>query len=257
MTYFISGIKNMDDQNPILFPEPMSVKFIPELFPGEIHVWYSFYQDDACLIKRCREALTTAEFGHISYYKFLKDQNSFIVSRGLLRILLASYLQMNPDELNFLKHRKGKPYQVHDSDLFFNISNSGDCCIFAFSKNGEVGIDIEKIRPLKDLDELIVSNFTPQEQDYINRKSSERQSRFFKFWTLKEAFLKAIGEGMRLVPDKLEFFSDNGDYKLHSFAGVVESDDWIFSDLSHDKDYKGTLAHKNNSSIIKIFKFNS
>jgi 4'-phosphopantetheinyl transferase len=256
MNLSLSGIINMDDQNPILYPELLSVKFLPELNPGEIHVWCAFYQDDTGLIKQCSEALTGAEFEHISYYKFLKDQNSYIVSRGLLRILLTSYLQISSDELTLLKHRKGKPYQIHDPSLFFNISNSGDCCIFAFSKNGEVGIDIEKIRPLNDLDELIERNFTPNEQIYINKNSTDRQSRFFKFWTLKESFLKAIGEGMRLVPDKIEFFSDNGDYKLHSFAGVVESDDWIFSDLSHDKDYKGTLTHKKCSATIKMFNFN-
>lgn len=256
MIQHLSGAKNMDDKFAIQYPEPLSVKNFPELFSGDIHVWYSLFHNDAYLIKQCSNALTAAEFEHISYYKFLKDKNSYIVSRGLLRILLSCYLQTNPEELSILKHKKGKPYQKNDPSLFFNISNSGDCCIFAFSKNGEVGIDIEKIRPLNDLDELIKKNFNSKEQSYIYKNPALRLQRFFKFWTLKEAFLKAIGEGMRLVPDKLEFSSENGDFKLQSFAGVAESEDWIFSDLTYNANYKGTLAHKINSGTIKILKFN-
>jgi 4'-phosphopantetheinyl transferase len=244
----------LDDQNDIVFPAPLSVNYFPELKPGEVHVWYAYF-DEARLRERCLEVLTTAEFEHISYYKFEKDQNSFIVSRGLLRILLSSYVQVEADKIHILKHPKGKPYQQHDPCLVFNLSNSGDCCVFAFSRNGEVGIDIEKIRPLNDLDELIRKNFNSNEQAYINAGATLRLHRFVKFWTLKEALLKAIGEGMRLTPEKLEFSCENDAFTLRSLAGIVESDEWVFSDLAFNHAYKGSIAHKKISGPIKLFKF--
>jgi 4'-phosphopantetheinyl transferase len=247
----------MEDQKTIVYPEPLSVNCFPELEQGGIHVWCAFYYNNDHLLRQCCEVLTPAESEYVHYYKFSKDQDGFVVTRGLLRILLSSYLQTGTDELNIARHRKGKPYQLNDPGLFFNISNSGDCCIFAFSRNGEVGIDIEKIRPLDDIDGLITTNFNPGEQDYINSNAEERLSRFVKFWTLKEAFLKAIGEGMRLTPEKLEFSCGDDEFRLRSFAGIVESDDWIFTDLAPDDDYKGTLAHRKSPHTVKMFNFNS
>jgi 4'-phosphopantetheinyl transferase len=245
----------MDVESTIKYMGPFSGTNVPVLNSGEIHIWHTFYHDSASLIKLCSNALSSAELEHKSYFKFPKDQHSFVVSHGLLRILLSYYLHISPDELKMVKHSKGKPYQLNDPCLFFNISNSGDCCVFAVSRNGEVGVDLEKIRPLDDLDELIRKNFSPKEQAVINRQPKERLHRFFKFWTIKEAFLKAIGEGMRLTPDLLEFSSEKGEHKLQSFAGIVESQEWLFSDYSPNTDYAGTLAHVKSSGEIKTFKF--
>ena len=206
-------------------------------------------------MEQCNKALTDRERNGISHFKFQKDRNSFILSNGLLRILLSAYLNLLPEELEIARHRNGKPYLLNAGDFFFNISNSGDCCIFAFSRNGEVGIDIEKIRPLKDMNELIERNFTPKEQDYINKNSAERANRFFKFWTLKESYLKAIGEGMRLTPDNLEFSLENGKFMLQSIRGVDELEEWVFNDCSFGSNYAGTLAHQGNSSLVSGIRF--
>ncbi len=121
MNSHLSGMKNMKDKNILQDLKHISRSYFPELFPGDIHIWYAFYHNNDKLVEKCSNALTSDESEHISYYKFLKDQNSFIVSRGLLRILLSAYLHISTDELCLLKHSKGKPYQLNDPNLFLTF----------------------------------------------------------------------------------------------------------------------------------------
>jgi 4'-phosphopantetheinyl transferase len=136
------------------------------------------------------------------------------------------------------------------------MSNSGGKVVYAFSMDEEVGIDLEKIRELPDLDELIEKNYIASERDYINKLPEQRQHRFFQFWTIKEAYLKAIGVGMRIPPDNIAFSIQNGAYKLQSIHGVqlgFEKSDWIFNRFTLENNkYVGTLASKNQNANITL-----
>ena len=84
---------------------------------------------------------------------------------------------------------------------------------------------------------------------------AEKEKRFFKFWTVKEAYLKAIGEGMRLSPDNLEFTFENNNYELDAIKGVFEQEDWLFTDFSIATDYAGTIVYKDKQTKISEIKF--
>jgi phosphopantetheinyl transferase len=90
---------------------------------------------------------------------------------------------------------------------------------------------------------LIEKNFSKKESEYINKNSGERLQRFFKFWTVKEAYLKAIGEGMRLTPDNIEFSVENGVYNLISVKGFFEQDEWITGNIFPHNQFMGTLTY--------------
>ena len=154
------------------------------------------------------------------WFKFEGDQNKYIICQGILRLLLADYLKIKTSEIIISSQKKGKPFVANDNPVFFNMSDSGSVCVYAFSKFCELGIDIEKKRNLPDLEELIKKNLTKKEIEYINKKPAEKTNNFFRFWTIKEAYLKAIGEGMRLTPDKLEFNIDGSKIKL--IAGIIK-----------------------------------
>jgi 4'-phosphopantetheinyl transferase len=133
------------------------------------------------------------------------------------------------------------------------MSNSGRRVVYAFSRDEEIGIDLERIREMSDLDELIEKNYNAYEQNYINKKPAQRLYRFFKFWTIKEAYLKAIGVGMRIPPEDLEFSVQNGVYKLQSIRGEVDTEDWLFKDFElENKEYVGTLTIKNPAANISL-----
>jgi 4'-phosphopantetheinyl transferase len=221
-----------------------------ELHAGEIHLWTVSNNSSNQFLEQCKFALTPSELERSTFFKFKAAQESYIISQGGLKLLLSSYLNIEPHQVKFGRHSKGKPYSMDDPSLFFNISNSGNRVVYAFSRAGEVGIDLELIRPLPDLNELIEKNFSKKEREYIHKNADERLQRFFKFWTVKEAYLKAIGEGMRLTPDNLEFSIENGVFKLISVKGFYEQDDWIWENIYPGEQYVGTLTYLGKNTII-------
>lgn len=214
----------------------------PFLPSGHIHVWKVKTHPTVDLLERCRSALSDLEMKRIPFFKFEQVQQNYIISQGMLRILLGGYLNITPHEIKLGRYSKGKPFSLDDPKLYFNVSNSGGLAVYGFSRDGEIGIDIEHERLLPDLEEMITKNFTSNEIKFINAKPAEKSQRFFRFWTVKESYLKAIGEGMRLPPDCLEFSIEGSKVRLLSVKGVFEQEDWHFEEFSPAKDYVGTLT---------------
>jgi 4'-phosphopantetheinyl transferase len=109
---------------------------IPDLLKGEIHLWtvsIGAMKDQA---DRLKSMLSEEEKRKVSFYKFAHTQLSYIVSQAVLRMLLSSYLDVKPADVKMGAHKKGKPYLIHDRSVFFNISNSYDLCVYAFSCDG-------------------------------------------------------------------------------------------------------------------------
>jgi 4'-phosphopantetheinyl transferase len=219
-----------------------NLKDFPFLSAGHTHVWNVSTNPTVDLLKRCRDALSQQELKRVPFFKFDAVRQNYIISQGILRILLGGYLNIEPRELKIGRHSKGKPFSLDDPKLCFNISNSGGLAVYGFSRDGEIGIDIEHQRPLPDLDEMIAKNFTTSEIKFIYAKPAEKSERFFRFWTVKESYLKAIGEGMRLPPDCLEFSIEGSKIRLLSIKGVFEQEDWHFEEFSPAKNYVGTLT---------------
>ncbi|NQV52845.1 MAG: 4'-phosphopantetheinyl transferase superfamily protein [Flavobacteriales bacterium] len=219
-----------------------SLEDFPFLSAGHIHVWNVSTNPTDGLLERCRDALSEMELKRVPFFKFEDVRQNYIISQGILRILLGAYLNITPRDLKIGRHSKGKPFSLDDPKLCFNISNSGGLAVYGFSREGEIGIDIEHQRPLPDLEQMITKNFTSSEIKFINAKPAEKSQRFFRFWTVKESYLKAIGEGMRLPPDCLEFSIEESKIRLLSVKGVFEQEDWHFEEFSPAKNYVGTLT---------------
>lgn len=223
----------------------------PSLEKNELHVWSVSLDSPEEFIENCKSVLSEGERNRIEWFTFPQVQNNYIISQGVLRSILAGYLNIEPSQVQLSKHPKGKPFATNDTSLFFNLSNSGKKTVFAFSRNAEVGIDLEMIRTLPDLEELIQKNFTKKETDYITKNPEEKLKRFFLFWTIKESYLKAIGEGMRLTPDNLEFSIESDTIKFLGVKGFDDPTDWLFKRFDLDNDYIGTLVYQGNSIIMR------
>jgi 4'-phosphopantetheinyl transferase len=132
----------------------------------------------------------------------------YLASRAHLRGVLAEYLQIDPTSLRFEKAPGGKPRLAAPcAPLFFNLSHSDTSMALAISSDREVGIDLEKIRPQIDLDALAKTCLTESEMRILGEgeKGGEgRLERFYRFWTMKEAVLKAHGLGLSRVLRELE-----------------------------------------------------
>ncbi len=232
-----------------------STEEFPLLSPGELHVWNVSTNITPARLVEYKNTLSKKELTKVHLFDFEQARDSWVVSQGALRMLLSGYLGIPPKLVKTGRRRKGKPYSIDDPGLYFNMSNSGKFVTIAFSRDSELGIDIEQIRPLPDLDEMIIRNFTSREIRFINGKSGERTTRFFRFWTIKESYLKAIGEGMRLSPDNLEFAIEKDRIRQLAVNGIFEQENWNFREFSTSPDYVGTLTYGRENTVIKQLDF--
>lgn len=227
-----------------------SIQF-PPLLKGELHFWTLPLHPEKDPVERMRMFLSPEEQKKASFFKFEPIQQNYIVTQAVLRLLLSAYLSIRPEEVTLGAQKKGKPYLISERCIYFNLSHSHELCVYAFSPDGEVGIDVEKIRDLPDIEQLIEKNLTPGERRYFSRDREQRLTRFFQFWTFKESYLKAIGEGMRLTPDKLEFSLEDGIIRLRSVNFGFEAADWLFKGFTREDSYTGTLTYTGGKSVIR------
>jgi len=237
-------------KNVLILSQPATAQF-PPLSKGDIHLWTISLDTSEDQVERLQSVLSPAEKKKASFYKFESVQHSYIVTQAVLKLLLSAYLGIEPSEVKMGVHKKGKPFLMNDPSLFFNLANSQDLCVYAFSHDAEVGIDIEKIRNLPDIDQLIEKNLTSREKKYFQKNPDNKLTRFFQFWTFKESYLKAIGEGMRLTPENLEFSLEDGTIRLRSVKYGFDAVDWQFKGFTREGNYTGSLAYTGKETVIK------
>lgn len=161
--------------------------------------------------------------------KFVRGKESYIASRWLLRKVLARYTNLPPEMVEFLRTDKGKPY-LPRSDIHFSLSHSGHWALLAVAKAELIGIDIEAISAARDLMGIAESYYHPHEFARLQTLASEAQNDYFyRLWTLKEAFFKAIGTGISAGLENIAF-DLAGDKISAQIAPALEEDgdEWQF-----------------------------
>lgn len=148
-----------------------------------------------------RLLLSADELARADRLRFEDDRLRFIAARAGLRQRLAALLDADPAELEFAYGEHGKPQlaaAVGGSGWQFNLSHSGDVALLAAVPGLAVGVDIERLRPMRDRDALVRRHFSPAENTaYFALPEAQRQAGFFAAWTAKEALVKALGQGLR------------------------------------------------------------
>ena len=133
----------------------------------------------------------------------------FVLCRSALRAILCGQLGCENRQLAFGELRYGKPYAILNDErvaVSFNISHSGKHGLIAFAPNGQLGVDVEERVAREDIDDLSKMVFGPNEQSALALADGPRKIDllFFKFWTIKEALIKAVGMGFSLDPSSFE-----------------------------------------------------
>ena len=152
--------------------------------------------------------LSDAERQRASRFAFDRDRRRFTVARAQLRQLLAARLDVQPESVELTYSAYGKPALARrfaDSKLYFNVSHSEYVAVVAFAFDREVGIDVEAVRQLADADEIAARFFSRRENEaYCALDPRDRPLGFFNCWTRKEAFIKAIGDGLHYPLDRFD-----------------------------------------------------
>lgn len=145
--------------------------------------------------ERLVAVLSEAERERVARFRFPALRRRHEVALGLLRTTLAGFVGADPAALRFELGEHGKPSLPGGPS--FNLSHSGDWWLLGIADGGRVGVDVEVHRPLTDLAEVARTTFHPAEADEVlAREGAARQAAFFRVWSRKEAFIKAVGLGL-------------------------------------------------------------
>ncbi|HKW92526.1 MAG TPA: 4'-phosphopantetheinyl transferase superfamily protein [Methylomirabilota bacterium] len=192
----------------------------PPLDEGDVHVWLAdlSYRGDS--LGRAAGILSEDERERATRFHFPHDAGRWMVSRAALRSILGRYLGVEAAAVRFCAGPWGKPqltasFQGHL--LEFNASRSDGLGLYAVARNRRVGVDIERVRPLPDLEAMAAHIFSPREQQALGQPpDAEPCAAFFSGWTRKEAYVKALGEGLAHTRER--FAAELGRWSLSALA---------------------------------------
>jgi 4'-phosphopantetheinyl transferase len=172
--------------------------------PNAIHVWSGRIAAGEDCFLDLYASLSQDEIEKANRLHFEKDRRSYMISRGLLRSILAAYLGLEPSEIEFQYSTHGKPF-LRNQAMYFSVSHSGDRVLYAFCKNCDLGVDLEQVRELDDAGIIAQRFFAVSEcLELCATRQPTRTRAFFCCWTRKEAYIKAMGQGLSLALDSFQ-----------------------------------------------------
>jgi 4'-phosphopantetheinyl transferase len=217
--------------------------------PGrDVHVWSVSLEQPVAHLHQLRQLLSNDEQDRAERFHFERDRRRSIVVHGTLRTILGRYLDIEPGRLQFRCGPHGKPYLTQELDhgaLQFNLAHSNEVAVYAFTCGRQIGIDVEYIRPIPDVEQIAVRFFSAGENAALCAlPESLRLETFFNCWTRKEAYIKAIGEGLSHPLDQFQVSLAPGEAaRLLWVEGSPEKvGRWSLTALSPAPGYVAALA---------------
>ncbi|MDP3589874.1 MAG: 4'-phosphopantetheinyl transferase superfamily protein [Methylobacter sp.] len=192
--------------------------------------------------------------------KFKNDllRKRFVEVHGRLRKLLAQILNESPEKINIKTAEHGKPYLVDTPELAFNLSHSADAMVIAVGLNCQLGVDIEFCKSRTSLAGLVDKCFAEEEIAYWNKLPEAQQiSEFYRFWTRKEAFVKATGRGIGLGLNLCVVNPENPTGFLRVPEGCGEASIWHVQDIALGQGVCGTLVTDKDIVGVRLIDFAS
>lgn len=168
--------------------------------PNQVHLWLAQLDLPTDVLTQLARSLSPDEQQRAARFRFERDRDRFTAGRGILRQILSRYLQTAADKLEFSYAAHGKPALkpfANPLNLQFNVSHSQTLLLCAVTVSHRIGVDVEALREVSDLERLTQRFFSAKEHETIQALPTEqRPLAFFQYWTCKEAILKAIGAGL-------------------------------------------------------------
>jgi 4'-phosphopantetheinyl transferase len=195
-----------------------------------------------------RPLLAPDECARADRFHFARDRNRFIVARGSLRTILGAYLQQEPAQLSFSYSQYGKPAladELAGNQLTFNLSHANELALIAVTRERGLGVDIEFIRPQFASEEIAERFFSDHEVAALRTLPEPAQSEaFFNCWTRKEAYIKAIGEGMSMPLNQFHVSLKPGSPAelLGNLRDANEVSRWSLQELAPGPGYVAAVA---------------
>ena len=220
-----------------------------------VHLWWISLDVSEENLQNLSSLLSKSEKIKAERFKFPQHQRRYQAVHGILRIILGRYLKLDPTQINFTHSDRGKPYLTDDCNplnLQFNLSHSENMAIVGISRDRRIGVDLEKMRPMENAEQLAERFFCASEYALLTQAiPAERDKLFFQLWTAKEAYLKATGEGISGGLNQIEIslnplrFINFPNWYLQSFE----------SNLDDDQNYWAAIAVEGGGENISVKSF--
>ncbi len=229
--------------------------------PGEIHLWMVALDAEPAVVEELARSLAADELERAGRFRFDRHRRQYMVGRGALRVLLGAYLGAPPGEVRFVYGPRGKPFLAAAppaSGLYFNLSNSHELALVGFLRGAEIGVDVEFLKPMPDLEQIAERFFSASERTALRRlPEDQKREGFFNCWTRKEAYLKAVGEGLAAPLDSFDVTLVPGEPpRMLTLRGDAErAAGWCFRCFRPAPDYIGALAIEGGALPVRTFRF--
>jgi len=213
----------------------------------EVHVWRADLQQPPELQETYLGLLDQDERARAARFHFAQHRRRFVLSRGFLRVLLGRYLEIEPERVRFAYGPYGKPSLLDEhgaSRLRFNASHSHELAVYAFVRDCEIGVDVEYVKEDFETEDIARHFFSAYEVETLaGLPEPERAAAFFRCWTRKEAYIKAIGSGLSHPLDDFDvtLAPDAPAALLRDYRDEQATSRWSMFNLELDK-YAGALV---------------
>lgn len=213
----------------------------------DLHIWQADLDLPGKSVQEFSTFLSSDERLRAGHFRFERDMSRFIICRGILRQLLASYLDVDPGAIRFCYGKDGKPGlqgEFSESGIQFNLSHSEGLALYAFTLDYDVGVDVEQIREISEMEQIVEQFFSVGDRDLFGiTPENEKQKTFFTWWTRKEARMKAAGGGLFNAPDTFDVALVNkASVESYGMWGDSPQHRWSMWDVNPADECAGAVA---------------
>ena len=184
------------------------------LNPDQVHLWFAFPEEirSSELMKQYERLLSDEENARRKRFRFQRHGHRFTVTRALVRTTLSLYANVGPETWRFVTNQYGKPAieeTMNPEGIRFNVSHTRGLIVVALVLKHDIGVDVENTERRSDIARIANRYFSKPEAEDLKavaeKNGTRARERFFRYWTLKESYIKACGKGLSMPLDRFSF----------------------------------------------------
>ncbi len=199
---------------------------------------------DLCAYPGDAEILNTSERARLRRMRSVTKKREYLAGRCLTRRVVGDLTDTEPRDVRIEHGPNGKPDLARTHGLHVNLSHSGERALLAVSRHGPIGVDIEVGRTGRPFARLSRRFFAPSEHEWIQGlAAADVASGFYRLWTLKEAYLKAIGTGLTLSSRTFQVDAESDPPRLiETSPNQLTAEHWTMRVLPTEAGYHAALC---------------
>jgi 4'-phosphopantetheinyl transferase len=199
--------------------------------------------------------LSSMELKQAERFFHLQDRQYYTVTHGICRLILSRYVNQPAQQIRIVPASHGKPLLASSTDIHFNLTHSGSKALVAIGRY-PLGIDMEQMKADLPFDELVSQFMSPQEEkSFATLPPQQKREAFYLCWTRKEAYVKAIGQGLFYPIRQVTFSFDPADVRFTDEANPSFSQEWTLYQLPTVGSYTQVVVSQQSEASLRLFTF--